>query len=487
MDKYAIEQLEPKTVWKNFKSLCQIPHPSKKEAKITAFMKQFGESLHLETIVDSVGNVFIRKPATPGFEDRKGVILQAHLDMVPQKNSGIEHDFEKDPIIAYVDNGWVKAENTTLGADDGIGVATIMSVLESKTMEHGPIEAFFSVDEEDGMTGAINLSTDALKGSILLNLDSEEEGIFTIGCAGGINTLIELPYSNEPTPKNNFALNIKVTGLRGGHSGADIDLQRGNANKILNRILWQSEKLCDLRLSAIDGGSVHNAIPREASALVAIPTTKKDAYFALLEKETQSIKTELGSADPECKIETIEAPLPDTVMAKVSQTALLNAIYGCPHGVLAMSKSIKGLVETSTNLAKIKSENGIVSILTSQRSSIESSKYEISNMIRSIFELAGAKVNASNGYPGWAPNPESEIVTLSTSVYEKIFHQTPKVAAVHAGLECGLIGAKYPKMDMVSIGPNLKFAHSPDEKIEIQSVEKFWVFLIELLRQIPKQ
>lgn len=485
MNKYAIEQLEPTTVWKNFKALCQIPRPSKKEAQITAFMKQFGESLKLETIVDSVGNVIIRKPAMPGFENRKTVILQAHLDMVPQKNSNITHDFEKDPIMAYINNDWVMAENTTLGSDNGIGVAAIMSILESKMLPHGPIEALLTIDEECGMTGAIHLADNVLKGDILLNLDSEDEGNLCIGCAGGILTKIDFNYSTEPTPENSMALTLKISGLRGGHSGADIILQRGNANKILNRMLWKTEKSCDLRLAKIDGGSVHNAIPREAFATIVIQTSNKEKFSALVKEESIAIKNELGSADPDLNIEIIDAILPDKVINKASQTTLFNAIYGCPNGVMAMSKTVNGLVETSTNLSTIKSDETLISILASQRSSVDSSVMDTANMIRCIFELAKAKVYCTDDYPGWTPNPDSEIAKLSKSIYEKIFHQTPKVEAVHAGLECGLIGAKYPKMEMISFGPTIRFPHSPDEKVEIKSVEKFWVFLTELLKQIP--
>ncbi len=479
--------LAPKALWKHFHTLTQIPRPSKKEERIIAYMKKFGEELGLETIVDEVGNVIIKKPAFKGYEDRKGVILQGHLDMVPQKNSDKEHDFEKDPIEAFVDGEWVTANGTTLGADNGIGVAAAMAVLESTSIQHGPLEALFTIDEETGMTGAFGLKPGLFDGDILINMDSEDEGELYIGCAGGTDANISFTYQEEQVTGDVQGLRISVSGLKGGHSGMDIATGRGNANKILFRFLKLITRKYDFRLSSVDGGSLRNAIPREAFAFGILPAGKAGDFKAEINAFERIVKEELSRVEPGLKVSFEFINTPAFVIDKKTQLNLINGIYGCPNGVMRMSDAMEGLVETSTNLAIVKSDNGKVDISNLMRSSVDTAKDDLGQMIASIFELADAKVWFEGTYPGWKPNPDSEILKLSQKLYNDRFGKIPEIKAIHAGLECGLLGAVYPNWDMISFGPTIRNPHSPDEMVHIETVDKFYTFLLEILKNIPKK
>lgn len=480
-----ILQLYPKALWKNFYSLTRIPRPSKKEDQIRAFIYNFGKNLGLETIQDEVGNVIIRKPATPGMENRKGVVLQGHLDMVPQKNSDKVHDFEKDPIETIIDGEWVRANGTTLGADNGMGVAAAMAVLEAVDLQHGPVEALFTADEETGMTGANGLKPGLLKGDILVNMDSEDEGELYIGCAGGTNGNITFTYEAQPVTGDFTGLRINVTGLKGGHSGVDIHLGRGNANKIMNRILHHGFKKHGLQVATLDGGSLRNAIPRESFAHIAIPAVNKQSFLECLAKESAKIKNELSAVEPTLKIEAIAAETPDKIIDPAVLLNCLNAVYACPNGVMRMSNEMAGLVETSNNLAIVKAENGRINIMNLLRSSVDSAKDELQQMIQSVFDLAGAESVFDGSYPGWKPNPDSPILKTMQDIYHKKYGNIPEIKAIHAGLECGILGGAYPNWDMISFGPTIRFPHSPDEKVNIATVKKFWDFLVETLQHIP--
>ncbi len=481
----SILSLQPEAVWRHFHSLTQIPRPSKKEARIIEFMKNFGESLGLETIVDSIGNVIIKKPATPGMENRKGVILQSHLDMVPQKNSDKAHDFEKDPIETIPEGDWVRANGTTLGADNGMGVAAIMAVLESKELQHGPVEALFTIDEETGMSGAFALKPGLLDGDILLNLDSEDEGELYFGCAGGIDGTFTLKFNKVAPDAGTVGLQINVSGLKGGHSGLDIILGRGNSCKIVTRIVKHGVKKHQLRLSSLNAGNMRNAIPREGQTVVTVPASEKDKWMNCLAKQTEIIKAELSVTEPGLTITATEVPVPAYVMDVENQNTILRAIYGCPNGVMRMSDAMPGLVETSTNLSIVSTEENQVSVKCLLRSSVDSAKMDLSVMMGSIFELAGAQVEFTGEYPGWKPNPDSAILKTMQDVYNRHFGKVPEIKAIHAGLECGILGAAYPHWDMISFGPTIRFPHSPDEKVNIPSVDKFWRYLLETLKNIP--
>ena len=480
-----ILKLDPKRLWQHFYSLTQIPRPSKHESAVIDFVRQFGVDLGLDTTVDAVGNVVIKKPATPGYEDRMTVCFQSHLDMVPQKNSHVDFDFEKDPIDAVIQDDWVTARDTTLGADNGIGVAAAMAVLESKDLEHGPLEALFTIDEETGMTGAFGLKDDLLQADILMNLDSEDEGELYVGCAGGENTNITLTYTDEPVPAGSTAFKISVTGMKGGHSGLDICLGRGNAIKVLNRFLYEAAASLDLRMAAIDGGSLRNAIPREAFVWITVPEAKVAAFETALHDYACTAKSELKVTEPTMDTTATPVELPSTLIDAETQYNLIRAVYGCPNGVIRWSDSVANLVETSTNLAIIKSDSGQIKIAALQRSSVNSARVDLCQQIRSIFELIDATVVHDGAYPGWNPNMDSPILKSMQQVYQDLFGKIPETKAVHAGLECGLIGAIYPKMDMISFGPTMKFPHSPDEKVDIATVQKFWDFLVATLKAIP--
>ena len=481
----VLSNLEPKTLWNYFEDICNIPHPSKKEEKIVAYVKKFGEDLGLDTQVDAVGNIVIRKPATRGFENRKTIILQGHLDMVPQKNNDTQHDFEKDPIQPLIDGEWVKARGTTLGADNGIGAAAAMAVLASNDLEHGPIECLFTVDEETGMTGAFALKEGFLRGDILMNLDSEDEGELYIGCAGGIDTNAWCTYNEIDVVGAVEAFEIYIKGLKGGHSGLDIKLGRGNANKIINRLLWQANREFNLQINSIEGGSLRNAIPREASAIVVVPKENEEEFINLVNDLSSKIKNELKNVEPDFSLLVTKTDIPEKLIDPEITSNLLNSIYACPNGVIRMVDDIPGVVETSTNLAIVKSDGQKVEVCTLQRSSVDSAKDDLCNMMRSVFELAGAEVEHAGSYPGWKPNAGSPILQTMKNVYKDKFGKTPEVKVIHAGLECGLIGGVYPNLDMISFGPTIRNPHSPDEKVNIKTVGLFWNFLIETLKNVP--
>jgi len=477
-----MKSLEPIPVWSFFHEITQIPRPSKKEERIIAYLKDFGEKKKLETKTDAAGNVLIYKPATKGYETHKTVILQSHIDMVCEKNSDVPFNFETDPIQTYIEDDWVKARGTTLGADNGIGMSMMLAVLASDDLKHPALECLFTVDEETGLTGALALKQNFLSGEVLINLDSEDDGEIFVGCAGGIDTTVVLSYKPEKSPGNYFAFSVSVKGLKGGHSGDDIDKGRGNANKILNRFLWTLNKKMDVRLHSFDGGNLRNAIPREAMAIASVPFAEKEKLRVLFNTYVNDIENEKLNVEPNMKIDLESETLPETVIDKNTSNTLLNALYACPHGVKAMSMDMPGLVETSTNLASVKMKEGnTILITTSQRSSVESSKYDIMQQVESVFTLAGAKVTHGDGYPGWKPNLKSDMLKIAQESYKKLFGEEPKIRAIHAGLECGLFLEKYPYLDMISIGPQMYGVHSPDERLSVSSTQKCWKWLTEIL------
>lgn len=481
-----IRNLEPKVLWNQFANLNAVPRPSKKEERVIAFMKDFGNQLGLETFEDDICNVIIRKPATPGMENRKPVVLQGHLDMVHQKNADTVFDFDTQGIDMYVDGDWVRARGTTLGADNGLGVAAIMAILESKDIPHPAIEALFTIDEETGMTGALNLKGGILQGQILLNLDTEEDDEIDIGCAGGIDVTATAEYDEEPTPEGSVGYTITVKGLNGGHSGMDIHKGLGNANKIMNRLLFDGFDNFGLQIASIQGGSLRNAIPRESVAKVIIAEVYDEAFVFDMQQIVNEIKLELKSTEPNLDIvfEKLDTA-PAKVMPSIAQFYFVRAMYTAHNGVYRMSADFDNLVETSNNIAKIVLGNGQLSVQCLTRSSVESAKMDLANALRSAFELMGCEVEFSGSYPGWTPNSKSEILDVLTSIYEKQNNEKAKVVACHAGLECGILGANYPEMDMISFGPTIHGAHSPDERASIYSAQKFWKFLVEILASIP--
>ena len=480
-----LRKLEPICLWNKFADLNGVPRPSKKEERIIEFIKAFGNSLGLETFEDQIRNVIIRKPATPGMENRKSIVLQSHLDMVHQKNNDTVFDFDVQGIEMFVDNDWIKAKGTTLGADNGIGVATIMAILESDTIPHPAIEALFTIDEETGMTGALNLKAGILKGSILLNLDTEQDDEIDIGCAGGIDVTATGNYQMEELPADYSAWRISVKGLNGGHSGMDIHKGLGNANKIMNRLLYKGFELFGLAVSEINGGSLRNAIPRESESIIILPKNKINDFNTAFEQLIKDIKFELKTTEPTLQIGLQEAPLPNLIMNSDSQIQLINAIYSVSNGVYRMSADIDNLVETSNNLARVIVKDGKIFIACLTRSSIESSKMDLAQALEANFKMANLQVSFSGSYPGWTPNVSSPILKVLTSVYEQLYQKKPKVVACHAGLECGILGKNYPNMDMISFGPTILGAHSPDERVSISSVQKYWRFVLEILKAIP--
>ena len=479
-----IRNLEPKALWNKFADLNAVPRPSKKEERVIAFMKDFGKKLGLETMEDEVGNVIIRKPATKGMENLKTVILQSHLDMVHQKNNDTNFDFDKQGIEMYVDGDWVRAKGTTLGADNGIGVATIMAILESDSIEHPAIEALFTIDEETGMTGAKGLKGGLLKGDILLNLDTEEDDEIGVGCAGGVDVTAIGCYAQKDTFKDSLNYAIQVTGLNGGHSGMDIIKGLGNANKLMNRVLFATKDF--MQLAKLEGGSLRNAIPRESVAKVAVISEEK--FLSEFEKIKGNILSEYKSLEPNLTI-TANKTKDDfgKVMAEEDQNKFLNAMNAAHNGVFRMSPDIEDLVETSNNIAKVSVMNGEIKIECLTRSSVESSKSDLANALTSVFELAGYKASLDGDYPGWAPNMDSAILKVLDNLYQKMNGEKANVAACHAGLECGILGQNYPGMDMISFGPTIKGAHSPDERASISSAQKYWDFVMEILKSIPKK
>lgn len=483
----TIKDLQPSAIWGYFYDITQIPRPSKKEERILAYLLDFAKQHNLEAKQDKAGNILITKPATEGKEDVATVILQSHVDMVCEKNSGVTFDFENDPIETIIDGDWVKANGTTLGADNGIGVAAQLAVLADDSISHGKIEALFTVDEETGLTGAYALSKDFLTGNMLINLDTEEEGEIYIGCAGGKGTRAYFKYKEKEAPKKYFWFNVTVKGLRGGHSGSDIDKGFGNANKILTRFLHTlTRKKYGMILSEIGGGNLHNAIPREASAIFGVKDKYKEDIRVKLNMFLAKVQEEYKHTEPLLDIHLESVQIPSRVINKRTAEKLILALLACPHGVIGMSHDIEGLVETSTNLASVKMlPDHQIEVGSSQRSSVESQKEYVLNMVSSVFELAGAKITHSEGYPGWQPNIDSALLKLAENEYKSLYNKEAKVKAIHAGLECGLFLEKYPQLDMISIGPDMTDVHSPDEKMKISSVGKFWDYLVKILEAIP--
>ena len=482
-----ITQLQPERLWYYFFEICKIPRPSKREEKIAAYISQFALKHNLPCTIDEAGNVLIRKAATPGFERRRGVILQCHLDMVCEKNSDSSHDFDHDPILPWIDGNWVKAKGTTLGADDGIGIAAALAIMEADNIPHGPLEALFTMDEETGLTGAFALKPGQLEGRILINLDSEDEGQLFIGCAGGKDTVATLPIETEEVPAGHVAYKVSLTGLKGGHSGDDINKGLGNAVKLMNRFLWNARETFEIALADFNAGNLRNAIAREAFAVFTVPKENEKSLIDYANVFYHDIKDELRVTEPNISFVIESANMPELVLNSALQADLLDALYACPHGVIAMSREIPDFVETSTNLASVKFIDKRIVVTTSQRSSVESSKKDVADMVASVFYLMQADVVHSAGYPGWKPDPGSQILRISIEAYHRLFGQEPQVLAIHAGLECGLVGAIYPGMDMVSFGPTIKGAHSPDERLDIASTVKFWELTLEVLKNIPEE
>ena len=481
-----LSELKPESVFYYFSEICKVPRPSKKEEKIISYLENFAAEQKLEIKKDEAGNILIKKPATPGKENLKTVVLQSHVDMVCEKNNDVEHDFLTDPIETIIDGEWLKAKGTTLGADNGIGVVTELAILAANDIEHGPIECLFTIDEETGLTGAFALKEGFMSGDILLNLDSEDEGELFIGCAGGIDSVGEFHYREVPVPTGYFFFRVDVKGLKGGHSGGDIHLGRGNANKILNRFLSQTAKKYDMYICEVNGGNLRNAIPREAYAICAVPHDAKEPVRVDLNIFIADIENEFAVSEPDLKL-TLQSETPRKMaIDQDTSSRLLKTLYAVPHGVYAMSQDIPGLVETSTNLASIKMiDSKKIKIETSQRSSILSARNDMANTVRAAFELGGARVSFGEGYPGWKPNPHSEILEIAVASYKRLFGVDAKVKAIHAGLECGLFLDKYPGLDMISFGPTLTGVHSPDERMHIPSVEKFWNHLLDVLANVP--
>ncbi len=480
-----IRSLEPAALWQHFADLNAIPRPSKKEEKIREFMLSFGKKLGLETLSDSTGNVLIRKAASPGMENRQPVILQAHLDMVHQKNADTEFDFETQGIDMVVEAGWVKARGTTLGADNGIGVAAIMAVLSSNQLIHPPVEALFTIDEETGMTGAKGLEGGWLKGNVLLNLDTEEDDELDIGCAGGLDLTAELDYTEEFSgPEGMHFFQLSVSGLKGGHSGIDIHLGRANANKLLARILWQQDALHQMRLISLEGGSLRNAIPRESQAWVAVPTQHRDAFLATIQHRLDEIHGEFRTIEPAMNIQLNPAHSCEAMVPVATQRKICLALMGAHNGVYRMSPTFSDLVEASNNVAKVQVSKGKAVVMCLIRSSVESTKTEVANALQSVFSLADFSVHLSGDYPGWTPNADSPLLAKAKSVFQSVHGSEPRIVACHAGLECGILAKNYPGMDMVSFGPTIQGAHSPDEKVNIDSVSRFWTYLQVFLAEI---
>ncbi len=484
----SIKDLQPAAIWQNFYKLTQVPRPSNHEEKAREFMLRWAQENNIEAEMDEVGNIIMRKPATPGMENRKGIILQGHLDMVPQKNEDTVHDFENDPIQTYIDGEWVRAKGTTLGADNGMGVAAGMAILTATDIPHGPIEVLITATEETGMDGANGLKPGLLKGDILLNLDSETEGELYVGCAGGLDSAIEFNYQEETVPANVKAFRIGIKGLKGGHSGMDINLGRGNSNKLLFRFLKTYAQELEIRVSTVSGGSLRNAIPRESFAVIVLPAENADKLQKAVEEAQAIYKAELSAKEPTLQVIAEATEMPAFVIDACTQFRLTNAVLACPNGTVRMIDSMPDTVETSNNLAIVQSQDGKIVINTLLRSSIETAKDALAQAIQAVFELAKAdKILFDGAYPGWKPNPDSAILKEMQETYEQLYGKTPAIMAVHAGLECGILGSKYPNWDMISFGPTLCSPHSPDERVNIPSVEKFWEYLKATLKNVPEK
>lgn len=484
--KHPFQNIEPAALWQHFAALNAIPRPSKKEERVIAFMMRFGQELGLETLKDETGNVIIRKPATPGMEGRAVVCLQSHLDMVHQKNRDTTFDFDTQGIAMYTEEDWVRARGTTLGADNGIGVAAIMALLSSSDLVHPPLEALFTIDEETGMTGALGLKGGLLQARFLLNLDTENDEELTIGCAGGVDVTATGSYATEPVPQGDRAFRLSLKGLTGGHSGMDIHLGRANANKLMNRVLTEASNTAGVRIHQVDGGSLRNAIPRESFADVTVSPQQETALTSLIAALGPVLEQEYRTTDPQLKLSIESIASPASLLSEAFQSQILRTLYACPSGIYRMSPDIDRLVQTSNNLARVLIKDGQYSIQCLTRSSVDTEKMDLAQAIRSTFELAGAAVSFTGAYPGWTPVPSSSLVKRMQDLYRELYGKEPLVNACHAGLECGILGRNYPGMDMVSFGPNIHGAHSPDERVQISSVQKFWNYLLKTLEQIPE-
>lgn len=482
-----ITQLKPQGVWENFYALTQIPRPSAHADNALNYIKEYAQKLGYESFRDECGNTIIRIPATKGMENRKGVIMQGHADMVPQKNANKQHNFQTDPIQTIIDNEWVRADGTTLGADNGMGVAAAMAIMTDKEAQHGPLEILVTIDEETSMLGASQLKSGILKGDILLNIDSETEGEVYIGCAGGLDLNAKFRYAEVETAEEDIAIKVKISGLHGGHSGMDIGLGRANANKLLFRFLKYAAANYEAMLAEVHGGNMRNAIPREAYAILTIDSEDKEDFIEAVEEFEDMFRDEYSATEQTLSFTAEVVEKPQTVMDEMSADDLINAIHGCPNGVMRMSDEMKNLVETSSNLAIVDSNNGIIDVKILIRSSVDTAKDDVASSIESIMRLAGAEVEMSGDYPGWKPNPQSEILHIVTTTYENLFGQQPTIRAVHAGLECGIMAGTYPNWDMVSFGPTIEHPHSPSERVNIASVEKFYALLKNILKNIPKK
>lgn len=481
----ALGNLKPQLLWKHFEEICNRPHPSRHEKQLAQYIVDFAKKNNLDYSVDSFGNIVVRKSATPGKENLTPVVMQGHLDMVPEKNADVSHNFEKDPIQCYVDGDWVKAKGTTLGSDNGIGVAAALAVLEANDVEHGPIEALFTLDEETGLNGAQALQPGFVTSDILMNLDSEEDGALYIGCSGGQNTFVKFKYELKDIPEKTVALDISVTGLKGGHSGLDIHLGKGNAVKLMVRLLHELNYNYGIRLVSLNGGSKHNAIPRETFATIRVAKKSVDDVQGYVEHYNSIVKAELASVEPTLVVASAISKSKSKVMDKTTAKNLIDSLYSVPNGVIKMSADIEGLVETSTNLAVVVTNKKNVEVTLSQRSSVESEKKDISNSIAALFRMAKADVVQGDGYPGWKPDIHSPVLGVMKKVFHEKYGKEPEVKAIHAGLECGIIKERYPHMDMISFGPTIFGAHSPDERVQISTVEKFWENLVAALKNIP--
>lgn len=482
-----IKDLKPELIWQCFDEITKVPRPSCHEEQIRKFLLDFAAKHNVEVATDACGNVVMRKAATKGHENAPTVVLQAHMDMVCEKNSDVEHDFMKDPINTYIDGDWVKAKGTTLGADNGIGMAAALAVMIDPTLVHGPVEALFTINEEIGLEGAQNLGKDMIKGTMLLNLDSEDDGEIFVGCAGGIDTTAIFNYKRSLAPENFIFMRVKVSGLLGGHSGSDINAGRANANKVIARFIWECSQRWDVEVSEFDGGNLRNAIPREAHAVFGVHSDHEKEVVRHLNKYTAEIINEYKAVEPSIKLEVERVEKPEYCIDSETSLRLVRALYSAPHGVYSMSADLEGLVETSTNLAAVKMiDDDKIKVTTSQRSSVESRKADIAGQVEAHFQLAGAEVSHSDGYPGWAPNMESPIMKISADAYEELFGVKPAIKAIHAGLECGLFLSKYPNLDMVSFGPTMTGVHSPDEQLLIPTVDKFWKHLCRVLEKVAE-
>jgi dipeptidase D len=483
----VLDNLEPKAVWQYFEEICQYPHCSKKEEPLANYITDWAKKHNFEIKEDDLGNICIKKPATKGMENRKPVVIQGHIDMVCEKNRDVDFDFDKDPIHPVVDGDWVKAKGTTLGADNGVGVAMGMAILASDDIAHPDMEILCTLDEETGLTGAMQLGTDLLDAEILINLDSEEDGSFTIGCAGGLNTSGSFKYEADSVPGDSEAYEIYVKGLKGGHSGLEIGNDRGNAIKFLNRLLWNLTNKYNIRIASFDSGSKHNAIPREGFAVVTVSKAAENDFKKYIEEFNKIVKNEYATNEPNLEVGFEKTDTPNRVMTLSLQKGMLNSFYVCPHGVIRMSPDIDGLVQTSNNLAIVETKENEIFVLTSQRSSVESEKTNAGNMVRASLESGGAEVKHGDGYPAWQPDMSSPILNKAIEVFKDTFDKEPVIEAIHAGLECGLIGEKYPGMDMLSFGPNLEEVHSPDERIQISTVQNCWKLLLGIIENIPEK